>query len=67
MALGLILSSFLKLPVEFRYPGSLERYTSSVIIIIGAEKTIEVKADKRRTAMETKLTRDTSATGVGRH
>lgn len=39
MALGLILSLFLKLP-EFRYPVSLERDTSSVIIITGAEKTI---------------------------
>lgn len=43
MALGLILSSFLKLPVEFRYPVSLERYTSSVIIITGSEKTIRRK------------------------
>lgn len=39
MALGLSLSLFLKLPVEFRYQVSLKGYTSFVIIIIGVKKT----------------------------
>lgn len=51
MALGLNLSSFLKLPGEFRYPVLPKSYTSFVIIKIGA-KTIneEVKADKWKVA-----------------
>lgn len=40
MALGLSLSWFLKLSVEFRYVDSLKSYTSFVTIIIGVKKTI---------------------------